>query len=116
LVNLERLTPQNIFGFCRSSNVEFQDNGICCYCKTSTLKILEDAGISEQDLIYVSSKQNYHEFSFCIFTDHTSKSIVISIFGSLSIANMVTYMDAVPVPLDIHGMPATFMVMQFLAY
>lgn len=85
----------------RSTKI-FEANGVCSCCKVETLNMLASLGISESDMCYISSKQSYYEFSFIILKDPSSKSLVINIFGGMSVSNVITFMDAMPVALD-HG-------------
>eukprot|EP00057_Strongylocentrotus_purpuratus_P020253 XP_011674727.1 PREDICTED: sn1-specific diacylglycerol lipase beta [Strongylocentrotus purpuratus] len=54
----------------------------CCQCNTTAIRSL--AGADEEDLLYVSFKNKIFQSPFFVALDHTHKSVVIAIRGTLS--------------------------------
>ncbi|XP_030838432.1 sn1-specific diacylglycerol lipase beta [Strongylocentrotus purpuratus] len=73
----------------------------CCQCNTTAIRSL--AGADEEDLLYVSFKNKIFQSPFFVALDHTHKSVVIAIRGTLSFKDMLTDVSADAERLDIEG-------------
>ena len=95
---------QNISCFsccCLGQNVtrqEFTEDDNCCFCNLATLR-LKVPHIEEKDIIHISFKNNFLETPFMIVADPKLQKLVISIRGTLSLADLMTDMVAKPMNL-----------------
>uniref|UniRef100_A0AC35TT82 Lipase_3 domain-containing protein n=1 Tax=Rhabditophanes sp. KR3021 TaxID=114890 RepID=A0AC35TT82_9BILA len=72
----------------QADNASLLDNELTSPANTKAFLLL--TGIDKEDLIYISFENRIFEIPFICFTDHQTKSIVITIRGSASIHDFVT--------------------------
>ena len=80
----------------------------CCLCSTGAIQ--ETAKINPNDLVYVSFENEIYLPVFYVALDHKNKSIVLSIRGTMSLADSVSDLTAVPTSIDFPGIPSSFKV------
>ena len=80
------------------SRQEFIEEDNCCFCFLATLN-LRLPHIEETDIIHISNKNNFLETPFLIVADSKLQKLVISIRGTLSLADLMTDMVAKPISL-----------------
>ncbi|XP_054762727.2 diacylglycerol lipase-beta-like [Lytechinus pictus] len=73
----------------------------CCQCNTTAVRSIARA--DEEDLLYVSFKNKIFQSPFIVVLDHTCKSVVIAIRGTLSFRDMLTDVSADAERLDKEG-------------
>lgn len=73
----------------------------CCMCNTTAIRAI--AGADEEDLLYVSFKNKIFQSPFFVALDHSHKSVVIAIRGTLSFKDMLTDVSADAEKLDVEG-------------
>jgi sn1-specific diacylglycerol lipase len=66
--------------------------------------------IREEDVVYVSFKNDYYELPFYIIIDHQTKSYVLTLRGTYSGQDIITDLTGWPVPMNTPGLPSTFSV------
>lgn len=54
------------------------------------------------------------QLPFCVLADHKTKSVVISIRGSMSLRDIFTDLTSIPEKLELDGLPENTMVFFFL--
>ncbi|XP_074649492.1 diacylglycerol lipase-beta-like [Tubulanus polymorphus] len=64
----------------------------CCTCNVAAIK--KFTGAKSEDIIYANFQNQLYETPFCVILDHQTKSIVISIRGTLSLKDALTDMTA----------------------
>lgn len=69
--------------------------------------------IQEEDVVYVSFKNDYYEVPFYIIMDHQTKSYIVAIRGTFSGNDIITDLTAWPVLMNTPGMPETYTVRQY---
>ncbi|CAG7837277.1 unnamed protein product [Allacma fusca] len=75
----------------------------CCYCNTSALK--DTIKVQERDLIYASFKNQVYETPFFVSLDHSTKSVVVAIRGTMSLRDALTDLTAEAKTLDSPDIP-----------
>lgn len=60
----------------------------CCLCHLAGVRNI--SRIRNEDILHASFKNHVFELPFCILADHSTKSIVISVRGSLSFRDIFT--------------------------
>ena len=75
-----------------------KDDDDCCTCHLATMQLVLP-NVDEDDIIYLSLKNNFLQTPFMIVADRKLEKIVISIRGSWSVTDMLTDMVASPVGL-----------------
>ncbi|CAG7720141.1 unnamed protein product [Allacma fusca] len=78
----------------------------CCLCNTAAIK--ETASLTPEDLYYASFKNKIYEPIFYVATDHKTKSIVVSIRGTLSLEDIVADLTILPITIDAPGIPPNY--------
>ncbi|XP_072168397.1 diacylglycerol lipase-beta-like [Diadema setosum] len=73
----------------------------CCQCNTTAIRAME--GLEEDDLLHVSFHNQIFQSPFYVALDHSYKSVVISIRGTLSFKDMLTDVSADAEMLDVVG-------------
>lgn len=83
-----RLVPKMTCCACfrRKPQIIIDDN--CCLCHVSGVR--HTSRIRSEDVLHASFKNHVFELPFCILADHSTKSIVIAIRGSLSMRDVFT--------------------------
>ena len=84
--------------FIAISREEFMDDEDCCACHLSVLR-LHLPHLKEEDIVYLSLRNDFLETPFMIVADKKLDKLVISIRGTLSISDLLTDMVARPVSL-----------------
>ncbi len=84
----------------RTGREDFIEEDNCCGCNLATLQ-LRLPHIEEDDIVHVSFKNQFLETPFLVVADRKHKRIVISIRGTLSLADLMTDMVAKPVSLKV---------------
>uniref|UniRef100_A0A336MWK3 sn-1-specific diacylglycerol lipase n=2 Tax=Culicoides sonorensis TaxID=179676 RepID=A0A336MWK3_CULSO len=87
--------------FRSKSQIAIDDN--CCLCHVAGVKYT--SRLRDEDVLHASFKNHVFELPFCILADHTTKSIVISIRGSLSFRDIFTDLTANSEKFDVPGVP-----------
>ena len=77
---------------------EFSEEDNCCFCHLATLR-LKVPHLEEKDIIHLCFKNDFLETPFMIVADTKIQKIVITIRGTLSLADLMTDMAAEPVSL-----------------
>uniref|UniRef100_A0A8D9AJR1 sn-1-specific diacylglycerol lipase n=1 Tax=Cacopsylla melanoneura TaxID=428564 RepID=A0A8D9AJR1_9HEMI len=75
----------------------------CCLCNLAGVKYMSQ--LSSNDILYCSFKNHIFELPFCVMTDHSTKSIVISVRGSISMRDIFTDLCAVSDKFEGEGIP-----------
>ncbi|KAG8326071.1 hypothetical protein J6590_051405 [Homalodisca vitripennis] len=75
----------------------------CCMCNMAGFKELAD--MTEDEIIYANFKNRIFEVPFCIISDHKTKSIVLTLRGSISLRDVFTDLVACPEKIDLEGLP-----------
>ena len=70
----------------------------CFGCNLAALK-LKAPHIQEEDIIHISTRNNFLETPFLVVADRKLQKIVIAIRGTLSLADIMTDMVARPISL-----------------
>ena len=85
---------------CFSSNSfhEFSENDNCCLGNLATLQ-LKVPYIQQDDIIHLSMRNKFLETPFMVIADPKLQKIIVSIRGTLSLADLMTDMVAKPVSL-----------------
>ncbi|EAT48404.1 AAEL000558-PA [Aedes aegypti] len=98
-----RLVPKMTCCACfrRKPQIIIDDN--CCLCHVSGVRYT--SRIRSEDVLHASFKNHVFELPFCVLADHSTKSIVISIRGSLSMRDVFTDLVANAERFDAPGMP-----------
>jgi sn1-specific diacylglycerol lipase len=78
----------------------------CCFCNTSALK--DTINVQDQDLVYASFHNDVFRTPFFLAVDHSTKSIVLAIRGTMSLRDTVTDLTAEAKPLETPGLPPEF--------
>ncbi|TKR77020.1 hypothetical protein L596_018070 [Steinernema carpocapsae] len=72
---------------CRCDQVlVVEDN--CCFCHTAAFVL--ESQVDQTDLFFVSFRNALYKVPFVVLVDHATKSIVVTIRGSLSLMDLVT--------------------------
>ena len=77
---------------------EFSEEDNCCFCHLATLR-LKVPHLEEKDIIHLCFKNDFLETPFMVVADTKVQKSVISIRGTLSLADLMTDMAAEPVSL-----------------
>ncbi|CAG0915281.1 unnamed protein product [Notodromas monacha] len=88
------------FGCCRRPYYK-EDN--CCQCYVAALKLI--TGLEQDDILYLSMTNNLFETPFYVALDHESKSIVVTIRGTLSLHDVLTDLSASSEEVSVPGIP-----------
>ncbi|XP_039446380.1 diacylglycerol lipase-beta-like isoform X1 [Culex pipiens pallens] len=98
-----RLIPKMTCCACfrRKPQIIIDDN--CCLCHVSGVRYT--SRIRSEDVLHASFKNHVFELPFCVLADHSTKSIVISIRGSLSMRDVFTDLVANAERFEAPGMP-----------
>ncbi|XP_055874911.1 diacylglycerol lipase-beta-like isoform X2 [Biomphalaria glabrata] len=83
----------------RKSNNVFKDN--ICQCNSAAIKKL--SGLKQNDLVYVTFKNQFKQVPFYVALDREKNTVVVSIRGTLSLQDAVTDLSAKGADLDIPG-------------
>ncbi|CAH0394561.1 unnamed protein product [Bemisia tabaci] len=78
-----------------------EDN--CCLCNLAGVKYISRT--STQDILFVSFRNHIFQLPFFVVADHKTKSIVISIRGSISMRDIFTDLTAVADKFEVEGLP-----------
>ncbi|XP_075265456.1 diacylglycerol lipase-beta-like isoform X2 [Convolutriloba macropyga] len=78
-----------------------------CACHYNSRTVLNKAQIKRPDLIMISFKNTIAEVPFYVCMDHESKSVVVGVRGTQSLADTITDMIIHPAPIG-WGYPDTF--------
>jgi len=95
---LSRFSPNCCLCSVRTAREEFMDDEDCCACHLSVLR-LHLPHLKEEDIVYLSLRNDFLETPFMIVADKKLDKLVISIRGTLSISDLLTDMVARPVSL-----------------
>ena len=79
---------------------DFSENDNCCLGNLATLK-LKVPHLNQDDIIHMTTKNSFLETPFMVIADQKMQKIVISIRGTLSLADLMTDMVAKPVSLKV---------------
>ncbi|XP_065890020.1 diacylglycerol lipase-alpha-like isoform X2 [Dysidea avara] len=71
----------------RRSEVFTDDN--CCLCNTAAMRVRSEL-TNDEDIIYISFKNEVHLPPFSLCFDHPNKAVVLSIRGSMSLKDALT--------------------------
>merc|ERR1719219_1697960 len=84
---------------CCCSSQDYYENETGCFsCNLATLK-LKAPHVEEQDIIHISTRNNFLETPFLVVADRKLNKIVVAIRGTLSLADIMTDMVARPISL-----------------
>ncbi|XP_037041693.1 diacylglycerol lipase-beta-like isoform X1 [Bradysia coprophila] len=87
--------------FRSKAQVVVDDN--CCLCHVAGVKYM--SRMRDEDVLHASFRNHVFELPFCVLADHATKSIVVSIRGSLSMRDIFTDLTANAERFDAPGMP-----------
>lgn len=86
------------FPWSMHNRLEYIEGDNCCLCHLATVK-LKLPHVSEDDIIHMSLLNNFLETPFLMVADRKLNKLVISIRGTLSLADLMTDMVAKPASL-----------------
>ncbi|XP_075220829.1 diacylglycerol lipase-beta-like [Lycorma delicatula] len=75
----------------------------CCLCSLAGVKY--SSKLAEDDILYANFRNRLYELPFCVIADHKTKSVVITIRGSMSLRDIFTDLTGVPEKLEVEGVP-----------
>jgi sn1-specific diacylglycerol lipase len=91
-----------IFISCRSKTPRVVDDN-CCFCNVAGVRTL--SGVPSHDILYATFRNRLFEVPFLVIADHSTKSIVIVMRGSISLRDIFTDFTAASYELEAPELP-----------
>lgn len=98
-----KLFPKFVCCSCFRSKPTIIKGDNCCLCNFAGVRYISK--LQPKDIIYASFRNHIFELPFCVLADHKTRSILITIRGSMSMRDIFTDLTATPEKMYVEGLP-----------